>query len=141
MKTILLVDDEVNIVYALTRLFRTCSFRIITATNGNEALQKIREEKPDIVILDIMMPELNGYEVCRLVREEEVENDCTSPLPIVMLTGQASEADRIIGKVIGATCYITKPCDFSELKKLVLSILDENDDISDSSVKEVNMPV
>jgi two-component system alkaline phosphatase synthesis response regulator PhoP len=123
MKTILIVDDEEQIRALLKRCFHDLVINILEAGNGNDALRLIKENPPDLVILDIMMPGMNGVEVCRKVREDEVERNAEASLPIIIFTGKASDADRVIGKVVGATHYISKPCDMAVIKKKVIKLL------------------
>lgn len=122
-KKILLVDDEPHVRASLKRAFYDLPFEIFEAGDGQEALDAICNMKPDLIILDIMMPKLNGYEVCRTIREDEMENNVATPLPIIMLTGQIADTDRIVGKMLGANHYLYKPCNIDELKALILTLL------------------
>jgi DNA-binding response OmpR family regulator len=99
---ILIVDDEEVIREVLAAYFEKEGWNIIFATNGLEALKQIKEENPDIIILDLMLPDISGEEVCRLTRKD---ND----VPIIMLTAKSAEDDIINGIVIGADDYVTKP--------------------------------
>lgn len=99
---ILIVDDEDMILEVLEAYFEKEGWEIILASNGVEALKKIKENHPDIIILDLMLPDISGEEVCRLTRKE-------SDVPIIMLTAKSTEDDLINGIVIGADDYITKP--------------------------------
>lgn len=103
MPEILIVDDENTILEVLEAYFEKEDWQVILASNGKEALNKVKESKPDIVILDLMLPDISGEEVCRLTRKEN--ND----VPIIMLTAKSSEEDLINGIVIGADDYVTKP--------------------------------
>lgn len=102
MTKILIVDDEEVIREVLAAYFEKEGWNIIFATNGLEALKQIKEENPDIIILDLMLPDISGEEVCRLTRKD---ND----VPIIMLTAKSAEDDIINGIVIGADDYVTKP--------------------------------
>jgi len=101
-KTILIADDDPTIRDVLEQYLKREGFRVLIATNGQAALQTARSEKPDLVVLDLMMPELDGWEVCRRLRAE-------SALPILMLTARGEEYERILGLGLGADDYVTKP--------------------------------
>jgi two-component system alkaline phosphatase synthesis response regulator PhoP len=118
-KKILTVDDEVDFLKILKLRLEANGYEVITAFDGEEALEKIKSQKPDLVILDVMLPKLNGEEVCRDIRKDPVFNKT----PIIMLTGRCTDVDRIVGRVIGADVYITKPFDFKELNKAIKNIL------------------
>lgn len=102
MTKILIVDDEDMILEVLEAYFEKEGWEIILASNGVDALKKIKANLPDIIILDLMLPDISGEEVCRLTRKE-------SNVPIIMLTAKSTEDDLINGIVIGADDYITKP--------------------------------
>lgn len=102
MTRILLVDDEKGILEVLEAYFEKEGWEIMTASNGIDTLKKARDNEPDIIILDLMLPDISGEEVCRLIRKE-------SDVPIIMLTAKSAEEDLINGIVIGADDYITKP--------------------------------
>ncbi|MCU0480035.1 MAG: response regulator transcription factor [Anaerolineae bacterium] len=99
---ILLADDESHILDTLSAYLKAEGFLIFTAKNGKEALFAFRHEKPDLVILDVMMPEMDGWQTARLIRKE-------SDLPILFLTARVDDSDQIMGLEIGADEYITKP--------------------------------
>jgi len=101
-KTIMVVDDEKRLVSVVEAYLSQEGFRIITASNGRDALILARQEKPDLIILDIMMPEMDGYEFMRLHRKE-------SETPIILLTAKVAEDEKVIGLELGADDYITKP--------------------------------
>jgi DNA-binding response OmpR family regulator len=104
-KKILVVEDEPEIAQLVTHYLEKEGFRTITALNGFEAIKKVKEDKPDLVILDLMLPELDGIEVCKRLRA----TPNTAMLPIVMLTAKAEESDTIVGLELGADDYVTKP--------------------------------
>jgi DNA-binding response OmpR family regulator len=109
-KKILVVDDEPHILRSLTFVLKKEGYDVSSATNGEEALAKIRESKPSLMFLDVMMPKKNGYEVC-----QEVKGDPSlSGICIIMLTAKGQEADREKGLSLGADEFITKP--FSPMK-------------------------
>jgi len=105
MTKILIVDDEQDIVELLSYNLEKEGFSIVKAYDGEAALGLVRSEKPDLMILDLMLPKMNGIDVCKTVRR----NLATANLPIIMLTAKGEEIDKIIGLEIGADDYITKP--------------------------------
>ncbi len=100
--SVLIVDDDVKLVKLLQTYFAKEGFITYTVNDGLDALQAVREKKPDIMVLDLMLPGLEGWEVCRRVRRD---ND----IPIIMLTARDEESDRLVGLEIGADDYVTKP--------------------------------
>jgi DNA-binding response OmpR family regulator len=107
-RTILVVDDEPTLRETLVDALEADGFRVVAAADGREALERFRAEKPDLVLLDLMLPELSGIEVCRIIRRE-------SGVPIVMLTAKDSELDKVVGLELGADDYVTKPFSVREL--------------------------
>ncbi len=101
-KTILIVDDKLNVQIFLKELLSEQGFRVFTADNGRDALFVARHEKPDLILLDIMMPQMDGYEFIRVYRKE-------SDTPIILLTARLDETDKVHGLELGADDYITKP--------------------------------
>jgi CheY-like chemotaxis protein len=114
-KKILIVDDEKDLVSLLSFHLLQAGYEIVSAFNGEEGYQKYQDEKPDLIILDLKMPKMNGFEVCRKIRREKKDIET----PIVMLTALQDDADRLIGKVVGAQRYLTKPFKIEELLKEV----------------------
>ncbi|MFA9407056.1 MAG: response regulator transcription factor [Anaerolineales bacterium] len=114
--TILVVDDEKRLVSLLEAYLSQEGFRVVTAGNGREALFIARDEKPDLIILDIMMPEMDGYDFMRLHRKER-------NTPIILLTARVEEDDKVIGLELGADDYVTKPFRPRELTARVRSVL------------------
>jgi len=110
-KRILIVDDEPDITETLKFLMESEGFETIIALDGEEALKKAREENPDIMILDVMLPKINGYKVCRLLKFDSKYKH----IPILMVTARSQEEDKIIGEETGADEYITKPFDINEI--------------------------
>jgi len=102
-KTILVVDDEERLRSLLRAYLTQEGFRVLAAANGREALRIADQEKPDLIILDLMMPEVDGYEFMRLYRERKHQ------VPVIMLTAKVEEADAVLGLEIGADDYVTKP--------------------------------
>jgi DNA-binding response OmpR family regulator len=108
VRTILVVDDEPTQREMLAEALEAEGFTIVTAADGRAALLKFREVRPDLVLLDLMLPELSGIEVCRIIRAE-------SGVPILMLTAKDSELDKVVGLELGADDYVTKPFSLREL--------------------------
>ena len=118
-KKILIADDNQNIRDALSYLLEDEGYKLLLASDGAEALQKVREQRPDILFLDIMMPEMNGYEVCRTIRADpQVKNTY-----IIMLTAKGQVAEQKRGKEVGANEYIIKPFSPMEILAKVKHIL------------------
>ena len=107
-RTILVVDDEPTQREMLAEALEAEGFTIVTAADGRAALLAFRESRPDLVLLDLMLPELSGIEVCRIIRAE-------SGVPILMLTAKDSELDKVVGLELGADDYVTKPFSLREL--------------------------
>jgi DNA-binding response OmpR family regulator len=107
-RTILVVDDEPTLRETLVEALEADGFRVVAAADGRQALTAFRAEHPDLVLLDLMLPELSGIEVCRIIRQE-------SGVPIVMLTAKDSELDKVVGLELGADDYVTKPFSLREL--------------------------
>jgi DNA-binding response OmpR family regulator len=114
-RTILVVDDEPTLRETLVEALEADGFRVVAAADGREALTMFRSERPDLVLLDLMLPELSGIEVCRIIRAE-------SGVPIVMLTAKDSELDKVVGLELGADDYVTKPFSLRELSARVRAI-------------------
>jgi phosphate regulon transcriptional regulator PhoB len=113
---VLVVDDENPIVEAVAYNLRKEGFQALTASDAEQCLSIARAEKPDLIILDVMLPSASGFDVCRLLRKQ---ND----VPIIMLTARAEETDRVVGLELGADDYITKPFSMRELMARVKSVL------------------
>ncbi|NIQ17781.1 MAG: response regulator, partial [Candidatus Aenigmarchaeota archaeon] len=111
-KKILIVDDDPQAVDLLREILTAQNFRVISAGNGDEAIKKVREEKPDIVVLDVVLPGLDGFDVCRVLKQDKM----THSIPIIMLSGKAMETkDKVSGLEAGADDYLTKPFEAKEL--------------------------
>jgi two-component system phosphate regulon response regulator PhoB len=118
---ILVVDDEPDVLDLVTYNLVQADFQVDTAADGAEALRKARSTKPNLILLDLMLPEMDGLEVCKLLRHDPKTRD----IPIIMLTARAGEVDRVVGLELGATDYITKPFSPRELVLRVKKRLDE----------------
>jgi DNA-binding response OmpR family regulator len=119
-KKILVCDDEPYILMALTDAVEMEGYECVTAINGKEALQKARETLPDLIMLDIMMPFMDGFEVCRELKADAATRD----IPVIMLTAKSQQVDIQKGKDAGADDYITKPFRPSTLRKKFNEVLD-----------------
>jgi len=115
-KTILVVDDEATLRETLAWNLQQEGYRVVEAADGRQALERFRADKPDLVLLDLMLPELSGVEVCRRMRAE-------SDVPILMLTARDSEVDKVVGLEVGADDYVTKPFSLRELQARVRALL------------------
>jgi two-component system alkaline phosphatase synthesis response regulator PhoP len=115
-KKILIVDDEPQIVEICQDYLKAAGYETVTASNGVQGVSLARREKPDLIVLDLMMPEMDGLDVCRAIRHE-------SDVPIIMLTARVEETDKLIGLELGADDYITKPFSPRELVARVRVVL------------------
>jgi two-component system alkaline phosphatase synthesis response regulator PhoP len=115
-KKILLVDDEPEILEICRDYLQASNFDVVTARDGAQGLSFARRERPDLIVLDLMMPEMDGIDVCRAIRRE-------SNVPIIMLTARVEEADKLIGLELGADDYMTKPFSPRELVARVKVVL------------------
>lgn len=114
--TILVVDDEPRMIQFIRMNLELEGYRVVQATNGLEALNQVRDELPDLVVLDVMMPDLDGFETLRLIRE-------TSTVPVIMLTVKDDEDDKVKGLELGADDYVTKPFSPRELTSRIKAAL------------------
>lgn len=115
-RTILVVDDKANVRTLVREYLAEQGFRVVVADNGQNALYEARHEKPDLILLDIMMPTMDGYEFIRTYRKE-------SETPIILLTAKLEESDKVIGLELGADDYITKPFGMRELVARIKTVL------------------
>ena len=115
-KTILIVDDEPTLVATLKYSLERESFHVLTVADGESALETARTDRPDLVVLDLMLPGLSGLEVCRILRKE-------TSVPIIMLTAKGAEVDKVVGLETGADDYVTKPFGMPELMARVRALL------------------
>ena len=109
METILIVEDDPAMLTGLKDNFTYKGYKVVTANDGEKGLDAALNASPDLIILDIMLPKINGYEICRLIRQEGLE------MPIIMLTAKGEESDAVLGLNIGADDYVTKPFSINEL--------------------------
>ncbi len=115
-QTVLIVEDEENILEAVRYNLEHEGYRVLAAQDGEEGLTLTRQDSPDLVLLDIMLPQLDGFELCRILRRE-------SDVPILMLTAKGEEIDRVVGLELGADDYVTKPFSMRELVVRVRNLL------------------
>ena len=109
METILIVEDDPTMLRGLKDNFEFKGYKVITASDGEKGLEAALNAKPDLILLDIMLPKINGYEICRLIREQKLD------MPIIMLTAKGEESDIVLGLNLGADDYVTKPFSIKEL--------------------------
>jgi DNA-binding response OmpR family regulator len=114
-RTILVVEDETTLRETLADALEAEGFKVVQAADGRDALARFRSDRPDLILLDLMLPELSGVEVCRIIRAE-------SSVPIVMLTAKDSELDKVVGLELGADDYVTKPFSLRELSARIRAI-------------------
>ena len=117
MKNILIIEDDISILRGLKDNLQYEGYSVITETNGKDGLQLALKENTDLILLDIMLPGMNGHEICRKLKKEKPE------LPIIMITARGSEVDKISGLDIGADDYVTKPFSIPELLARVRAVL------------------
>ena len=128
---ILVVDDDAHIVELIKLYLEKEGFSVVTAANGREALNKFKTESPSMLILDVMMPEMDGWDVCREIRK-------TSNTPIIMLTAKGETFDKVLGLELGADDYMVKPFDTKELTARVKAVLRRSDTKDTTSQKEIS---
>ncbi len=119
MAKILIIEDEASLVQKLAEKLSAEGYTVVTALEGEEGLQKVQSELPDLVVLDIMLPGLDGLSICRMVRND----NRTAHIPIIMLTARGTEVDKIVGLESGADDYIVKPFGLGEFLARVRAVL------------------
>ncbi|MBW4438285.1 MAG: response regulator transcription factor [Pleurocapsa minor GSE-CHR-MK-17-07R] len=119
MAKVLIIEDEETLARTLADKLRADSFTVITAFDGEAGLEKIREERPDLIVLDIMLPKLDGLSLCRIVRRDTA----TAHIPIIMLTARGTEVDKIVGLESGADDYVVKPLALGEFLARVRAVM------------------
>jgi DNA-binding response OmpR family regulator len=120
-KKILVVDDEVDLVKTVSFSLEAEGYTVLVSYNGEDALNQARKENPDLILLDIMLPKLDGYKVCRLLKFDERYKH----IPVLMLTAKTQEKDKIVGMETGADEYIAKPFDMDELMEKIKAYLNK----------------
>jgi DNA-binding response OmpR family regulator len=109
METVLIIEDDPTMLIGLKDNFEFKGYKVLTAADGEKGLNAALNARPDLIILDIMLPRINGYEICRLIREQKLT------MPIIMLTAKGEESDVVLGLNLGADDYVTKPFSIKEL--------------------------
>ena len=122
-KRVLIVDDEQDIVESIKFNLELEDIECLEAYDGEEALSKAKKERPDLIILDIMLPKINGYKIARLLSFDEAYKD----IPIIMLTARTQEKDMLLGEETGAKEYVTKPFSMDALVSLIKKYLSANE--------------
>src|ERR671923_780316 len=115
-QSVLVVEDEASIASFVSLYLRNAGYEVRTATNGTDALASVQSQQPSLIVLDLMLPDIDGIEICRRIRQK-------SDVPILMLTARDEDVDKIIGLEVGADDYMTKPFNPRELVARVKSIL------------------
>lgn len=128
-KKILAVDDERHIVRLVQVNLERAGYQVVTAYDGKEALEKVEDERPDMVVLDVMMPYMDGFEVLQQLRK----NPSTRDLPVIMLTAKAQDADVFRGWQMNCDCYLTKPFNPMELISFVRRIFKAQEETEDGN--------
>ncbi len=118
-KRILMVEDETQLVEMVRLRLETNNYEILTAYDGMEALEKVKKERPDLIILDLMLPKIDGYKVCSLLKTDPKYNK----IPIIILTARAQKEEIDLGKDLGADAYITKPFESEFLLEKIKELL------------------
>ena len=116
---VLLVDDEISMIKVFTKRLEVAGYEVIAAADGEEALAKVASEHPDMVILDIMLPKLNGYEVCKKLKQDPA----TEHIPVLMFTAKSQPQEYVAGMLFGADAYLNKSCDPKDLLEQVRALL------------------
>jgi len=122
-KKILVVDDEVQLVEMLKMRLEANGYYVITANDGQEGLNKAKSESPDIIILDLMLPKLDGYKVCRLLKFDEKYKE----IPIIMFSARGEDSAKQTGEQVGADAYITKPFEPEVLLEKIKELLNKDE--------------
>jgi DNA-binding response OmpR family regulator len=117
METILIIEDDPTMLRGLKDNFEFKGYKVLTASDGEKGLDAALNAKPDLILLDIMLPKINGYEICRLIREQKLD------MPVIMLTAKGEESDIVLGLNLGADDYVTKPFSITQLLARVEALL------------------
>jgi DNA-binding response OmpR family regulator len=120
-KRILIVDDEPDLLEILSIIFKAYGYETATATDGQEAIEQARANQPDLIIMDVMMPRLNGFEACRVIKHDPT----LSRVPVIMLSAKTQQADKLGGIDSGADAYLAKPFDNMQVLAKVRELLGE----------------
>lgn len=123
---ILVVDDEEHIVELIKFNLEKNGYKVVTAFNGNDAIKLASDEKPDLIVLDLMLPGIDGIEICKILKRDEN----TEKIPIIMLTARGEETDKILGLELGADDYVTKPFSVKELIARIKAVLRRSSEVN-----------
>lgn len=118
---ILIIDDEPDMVYAVQMRLETSGYQVVTALDGNEGLEKARKENPDLIILDVMLPNLDGYKISRMLKFDEKYKN----IPIIMFTARGQRDDIKLGYEVGVDVYLVKPFEWKVLLEEINRLLDK----------------
>jgi two-component system alkaline phosphatase synthesis response regulator PhoP len=121
-KRILVVEDELDLLKLVEGRLKLNGYDVLLAADGNDGLKKAREEKPDLIILDIMLPYLDGFQICRMLKFDQAYKH----IPIIMFTARVQDADKELGKQMGADAYITKPFEAEVLLAKIKELLERS---------------
>ncbi len=135
MRKVLIIEDDRTIVEALADTFRFHDFEVATAANGKDGYRLFARRKPDLIILDIMLPGLDGYDICKKIRKQDQH------IPIIMLTAKSQESDKLLGFELGADDYVTKPFSVKELVARVKAVLKRSIRENQKTKEEKREPV
>lgn len=116
---ILIIDDEEDLAFSIARRLTAAGYEVICAEDGAEGLRRAQTESPSLILLDLMLPKMDGYKVCRLLKFDERYKS----IPILMLSARSQEEDIALGRETGAEAYMTKPCDSGELLEKIKLLL------------------
>lgn len=119
--TILIVDDSRTVVAAFTKVLKQAGFKIVAATNGEEGVAAAKEHLPDLILMDVVMPGLNGFQATRQIRK----NEATSHIPIIIVSGEQQATEQFWGKRVGANAFLTKPVDRGQFFDEIFTTLDK----------------
>lgn len=118
-KKILITEDSPTVLNIMKEILESEGYNVVMAVDGQEALEKARKETPDLIVLDLMLPKIDGYRVCRMLKFDEKYKN----IPIIMFTSRAQDSDKKLGQEVGADAYITKPMEpdafLAQVKKLL----------------------
>lgn len=134
-KKVLVVDDEQYIVELIQFNLENSGFNVVASDNGEDAIEMAQEEMPDAIILDLMLPGMDGFEVCKQIRMEEK----TRKIPIIMLTAKGEETDKVLGLELGADDYLTKPFSVRELIARIKAVLRRFEEVPQKQVKTIKI--
>jgi twitching motility two-component system response regulator PilH len=121
--TILVVDDSRTVVAAFKKVLTQAGFKVLTANNGEEGVETAKAELPDLILMDVVMPGINGYQATRQIRKHEA----TAHIPIIIVSGEEQATEQFWGKRVGANGFLTKPIDRGEFFGKIFEILEEKD--------------